>query len=124
MRRANRDSRRHAVVGTITYPGQGSGIIIYLKASLTGDEPVDIREYRHRHPEFPHQSTGDQFFDESQFESYRVLGQHIADEVFPDWGPPRDMQPCAQLDNLIGEVVTRCRLTVVKPAENGRKEQP
>ena len=29
--------------------------------------------------------TADQFFDESQFESYRALGQHIADRTFPDW---------------------------------------
>ncbi|MEQ1655145.1 MAG: hypothetical protein ABL960_05550, partial [Nitrospira sp.] len=26
--------------------------------------------------------TSDQFFDESQFESYRRLGEHVATEVF------------------------------------------
>jgi len=31
-----------------------------------------------RQSAFPHQSTGDQWFDESQFESYRALGYHIA----------------------------------------------
>ena len=36
-------------------------------------------EYKSRQPSFPHHSTlGDQFFDESQFESYRKLGFHIA----------------------------------------------
>jgi hypothetical protein len=122
MKKAARDSRRHAVVGTITYPGQRPGVIIYLKASVTGDEPPDVREYRHRHPEFPHQATGDQFFDESQFESYRALGQHVADEIFPDWDPPRDQQQCAQLESLVAEVVTRCRLTAVGPSV--RREQP
>lgn len=31
--------------------------------------------------EFPRQSTGDQWFDESQFESYRALGYHAAHET-------------------------------------------
>ena len=42
-----------------------------------------IREYRDRFPSFPHQSTADQFFDEDQFEAYRALGQHVAEEVLP-----------------------------------------
>ncbi|HSB26579.1 MAG TPA: hypothetical protein VLE19_01930, partial [Pyrinomonadaceae bacterium] len=33
------------------------------------------------HPTFPHQSTADQFFDEPQFESYRILGSHIMDQL-------------------------------------------
>jgi hypothetical protein len=49
---------------------------------VTGDEPVDVIEFRRRHLEFPHTSTVDQFFDESHFESYRALGHHIASEVF------------------------------------------
>lgn len=67
----------HLVKGSINYPGATSpGKIIYIKTSLTGDEDVDIREYFLNNPEFPQQSTGDQFFDESQFESYRKLGYH------------------------------------------------
>jgi hypothetical protein len=77
-------SQAHAVVGTITYP-EGCGTIVYLKASMTGDEPTDVKEYHSAHPEFPHQPTADQFFGESQFESYRALGQHIADSAFPSW---------------------------------------
>jgi hypothetical protein len=88
-------STRHAAVGTIRYPSAGNphpdspdahlGVLVYLKASMTGDEPTDVEEYHSRHQEFPHQTTADQFFNESQFESYRALGQHIADGVFPDW---------------------------------------
>ena len=58
------------------------GILLYLKSSLTGDEPTDAQRYAAANPEFPHQTTGDQWFDESQFESYRVLGYHIAQNVF------------------------------------------
>ncbi len=36
------------------------------------------------HPSFPHESTANQFFSESQFESYRELGEHIARNVFGD----------------------------------------
>jgi hypothetical protein len=58
------------------------GILLYLKSSLTGDEPTDALRYAAANPEFPHQSTADQWFDESQFESYRVLGYHIVQNVF------------------------------------------
>ena len=77
-------SRAHSALGTITYPGQGRngqpeiGHLLYLKSSFTGDEHEVIREYRHRNPTFPHQTTADQAFEEDQFEAYRALGQHIA----------------------------------------------
>ena len=83
-------STRHWAIGRITYPKQGDseveyGYLLYLKSSITGnDESEVIREYRHRHPSFPHQSTADQFFDEGQFEAYRALGQHIAEQALKD----------------------------------------
>jgi hypothetical protein len=76
----------HCAVGKIRYSNidknAPDGTIIYLKASLTGDEPLDIARYVSQYPEFPHQSTADQWFDETQFESYRLLGEHIAHSVF------------------------------------------
>ena len=76
-------SRLHHSLGTIIYPGETQcGKLLYIKSSVTGDEPVDVIEFRKRHSEFPHTSTVDQFFDESHFESYRALGHHIASEVF------------------------------------------
>ncbi len=84
-RDAGQVSAAHWTVGTITYPprdGAGAtetGYLLYLKSSFTGDEREVIREYRHRYPDFPHQSTADQAFDEDQFEAYRALGQHIAE---------------------------------------------
>ena len=58
------------------------GLLLYIKPSLTGNEPADVAEYAAAHPDFPHQTTADQWFDESQFESYRNLGQHVATAVF------------------------------------------
>jgi hypothetical protein len=78
-------SGTHCAVGSIRYPNaRFTGTLIYIKASLSGDEPADVLEYATLHPEFPHQSTADQFFDESQFESYRKLGYHIGKSVFAE----------------------------------------
>lgn len=83
---ANGLSRAHFALGVVRYdrvdPGAPAGVLIYLKPSLTGNEPADVTEYACDHDEFPHEPTADQFFDESQFESYRALGFHIAEKVF------------------------------------------
>ena len=76
----------HCAVGWIHYEDVDRtalpGILVYLKPSLTGDEPSDVQNYARQFSSFPHQSTSDQFFSESQFESYRQLGQHVVTEVF------------------------------------------
>jgi hypothetical protein len=70
----------HAAIGRIRYgvvdPGADDGTILYLKATLSGDEPVDVRNFAFGDPTFPHDSTANQFFDEARFESYRTLGFH------------------------------------------------
>jgi len=71
-------SARHCAVGTITYSDGMRGTLVYLKPSLTADETADVRNYAAEHAAFPHETTGDQWFAESQFESYRQLGGHIA----------------------------------------------
>jgi len=81
-------SKSHCVVGKIKYPDRPGvdGILVYLKSSLTGDEPEDVGEFKFHHPEFPHDSTANQWFTESQFESYRQLGCHVAEKTFePAW---------------------------------------
>jgi hypothetical protein len=68
-------SPKHYAIGKIQYPQGFEGILVYIKSSLTGDEPADLQNYKQEQPTFPHHSTADQFFDEKQFESYRHLGQ-------------------------------------------------
>ncbi|MEM7474337.1 MAG: hypothetical protein AAF483_05035 [Planctomycetota bacterium] len=63
---------------------QNVGYIIWFKLGCTGDEAADIDTYRAGHPDFPSQTTVDQFFSESQFEAYRELGEHSGNELF-DW---------------------------------------
>lgn len=78
-------------MGRINYQKEGeTGLLLYLKASITGDEPADVEEYRRENPRFPQQSTVDQFFSESQFESYRRLGLHVARTAFDHLEPGED----------------------------------
>lgn len=74
---ANGLAQRSCAVGSIDYPDGSRGTLLYLKPTLTGDEPTDIQHYASAHASFPHEPTSDQFFDEAQFESYRRLGQHV-----------------------------------------------
>ncbi|NQW30055.1 MAG: patatin-like phospholipase family protein [Ignavibacteria bacterium] len=77
--------------GKIIYPSkfgvQGKvGRIIYCKASVSetvesGKIPAHVENYNRMCSEFPHQSTGDQFFDPEQFEAYRALGAHVGAEA-------------------------------------------
>lgn len=82
------------VAGTIEYPQtldepRCTGELLYLKPSLPrswDDLPADILAYRSRHREFPHEATINQWFSESQFESYRQLGYVIAQRALADTG--------------------------------------
>jgi hypothetical protein len=60
------------------------GILIYVKPTFypRRQEPLDIFNYATLNKEFPHQPTSDQWFTESQFESYRMLGSYTIDQVF------------------------------------------
>jgi hypothetical protein len=90
-------STRRWAVGQVEYgDGFPTGTLIYLKASMTGREDTSVLQYKAARPAFPHESTGDQFYGEDQFESYRHLGREIALEVFePRKGDP-DMTTLAR----------------------------
>jgi hypothetical protein len=62
------------------------GIIVYIKPACYGDEPRDIYQYFKRNPLFPHEGTADQFFSESQFERYRMLGGYTMEKLCADCG--------------------------------------
>jgi hypothetical protein len=88
---ASKRVQSHFAVGCIRYQhAPEPGVLIYIKASLTGDESSDVKEYAAAHSSFPHQSTSDQFFDENQFESYRELGRHVGLKVFAPLFPPNE----------------------------------
>lgn len=79
----------YCATGTIFYqdadgrePGCADGRILYIKPAYHGTEGAGIRSYAAANPTFPHESTVDQWFTESQFESYRSLGLDVANHTF------------------------------------------
>lgn len=88
---ATSDIWNHAAIGEIHYPeskdekdpqAEKTGILLYVKATVTGDEKAYILDYEQRYPAFPHEPTSDQCFSEEQFEAYRALGFHAADRAW------------------------------------------
>jgi predicted acylesterase/phospholipase RssA len=69
--------RRAGAYASIRYRSGAEGELIYLKPWQPSDMPADVMAYAAAHAAFPHESTTDQFFTESQFESYRQLGSFI-----------------------------------------------
>jgi hypothetical protein len=65
------------------------GLLLYIKSGLHGTEPMDVLSYAMTHPTFPHETTANQFFTESQFESYRMLGYEIAGRALESGGCSR-----------------------------------
>jgi hypothetical protein len=83
------DAARAAMLGTIGYsavdggdPAAVDGRLVYIKPTFyRRAEPLDVVNYAQGHATFPHEATSDQFFSESQFESYRALGVHTVELV-------------------------------------------
>ncbi|HYG48611.1 MAG TPA: patatin-like phospholipase family protein [Allosphingosinicella sp.] len=99
-----RARQRAFALGTIEYPesryaGSGpedpearkrrTGRLLYIKPSYFGQLPVDVRSYAEVSRTFPHESTADQFFSESQFESYRRLGYFFTSALGGDFDARR-----------------------------------
>lgn len=84
----------YCTIGHIHYAdadgGGQDGYILYIKPSYHGTEGAGIRAYANEDESFPHDPTADQWFDESQFESYRSLGFEIVDELLS--GIPKTVQ--------------------------------
>jgi hypothetical protein len=88
----SKQAKAHAVLARVHFPDHEAIWILFLKPSVSGDEPLDVRQYQDGHPEFPQQTTADQYFDEAQWESYRKLGEHIGllvskEMLDKDWAP-------------------------------------
>ncbi len=70
-------------------PDDYDGVLVYLKPAVYGTiEPRDVINYANLSPTFPQESSADQFFSESQFESYRALGSWIVDQLVANPGAP------------------------------------
>jgi len=91
------------------YNADYDGILIYIKSALTTPTSFELRNkknmvkrlvkeqkfkevafakrkldsytYRTYNPDFPHEPTSDQFFDEAQWDAYNELGCEIGDKL-------------------------------------------
>jgi hypothetical protein len=83
-------SPQHYIVGRIKYPKTSKsgetdspinapeeGLFVYVQMSLTGDEDIDIAQFKKTNPQFPDEPISNQFYSKDQVESFRQLGEHI-----------------------------------------------
>jgi hypothetical protein len=87
--RSDKETGLYCATAQICYreadgPDVPDGQLVYIKPALTGrGEPIpyDVYSYAQAVQDFPHESTADQWFSESQFESYRALGLHLMEQI-------------------------------------------
>jgi hypothetical protein len=77
IRQQNGLATNHYAVGKIHYSQSSAddGVLIYLKPTLVAGDPIDLLGYNATNPDFPDDTTANQWFDETHFESYRALGE-------------------------------------------------
>jgi len=129
-------TRQHFTVGRITYPPIESslnvehlredsypqeGWLIFLKSSLMaqtndnhsehhGPLPANVQSYAQTNPGFPHETTADQFFEDAQFEAYRLLGQHITETMLSEAGLHVDHPSKARsVDKTVEALIEWCK---------------
>lgn len=66
-------------------PFRPEGTLLVVKPNLHDALDVDLLAYAQQHPTFPHESTGDQSFDEAQWESYHRLGEDFGRAMHDTW---------------------------------------
>lgn len=84
-----RDGGPAAALARVRFPGstQCSWLVLVKPALGPAAASLDLKCYAGAHPEFPNQSTFDQFFDDVQWESYRLLGEKVAEALFRPSNP-------------------------------------
>lgn len=87
-----RDGPACAALAQISYDGgqdatdasrpKQSSWLLLVKANLGAEVRTDVKTYAAMNPNFPNQSTLDQFFGDDQWESYRSLGECTGRAIF------------------------------------------
>lgn len=86
------------MIANIRYADGSKGTLIYLKTTLMKGVSFKVKGYAAQNPDFPDQSTADQFFDEVQFEAYRELGFRIANKMLDSKMPDGSHSVAAGVD--------------------------
>jgi hypothetical protein len=66
-------------------PLRPEATLLVIKPNLHDALDVDLLAYAQKHEDFPHESTGDQSFDEAQWESYHRLGEDFGRALSDSW---------------------------------------
>jgi len=74
------------VFGKIQYDNMEEGHLIYIKSTLVDDLNLKLLGYKSLNPNYPDESTADQFFDPEQFDSYRELGYELCLKMLESGG--------------------------------------
>jgi hypothetical protein len=75
------------VVGDIRYPdGVRGGKLYFIKPAIFEGLSLHVLGFKGAFPDFPDDSTVDQFFDEARFEAYRELGFACVDKMLAETG--------------------------------------
>jgi hypothetical protein len=80
------------------YP-ESRGQLVFAQAVLTPDLPYQLLDFPQSDSGFPHDSTGDQFFNAGQFDAYQTLGYCLGQKAAATHGkhplpqPPRRSRP-------------------------------
>ncbi|MEA2239318.1 MAG: hypothetical protein QOC81_4042 [Thermoanaerobaculia bacterium] len=100
----------YVAFGTIRYSAVDKnavdGSLIYIKPGVYEGQyfPRDVYNYCQESIAFPHEPTSDQFFSESQFESYRALGRHAVNEICKNYPAAGTKQPRIPIANTYASV--------------------
>lgn len=88
------------LLARVAYPDDPvPGWMVIVKPRLPVELPVDLANYALNETKFPQQSTLDQFYDESQWESMRKLGRLQGEQLasallaLPGWKDLKDIPP-------------------------------
>jgi hypothetical protein len=71
------DSDACMALARVEYADAPHGWLVYVKPNMFRGLPVDLINYRRENSAFPQEPTTDQFFSESQWESYFKLGREL-----------------------------------------------
>ncbi|MEK6664451.1 MAG: hypothetical protein AABY73_11360 [Pseudomonadota bacterium] len=98
-------AKKGYLIANIIYNDKARGTLLYVTTSFFKELYADLYAYRKAHQEFPDQPTGDQFFDEKQFEAYRELGYQTAYRMMCD----KDVQGHDDVKGTVGIPDISCK---------------
>jgi hypothetical protein len=71
-------------VADIAYADGTKGTLIYLKAAVIDTMDLELLGYKGKTPDFPNESTLDQFYSEEKFEVHRSVGFALAQQMLKE----------------------------------------